>query len=48
MRVLSGPVIWWARHLQLYLTLKVSAAKLSRVLTPLSASIAAAASSLYT
>ena len=48
MRVLSGPVIWWARHMQLYLTLKVSAAKLSRVLTPLSASIAAAAGSLYT
>ena len=48
MRVLSRPVIWWARQMQPYLTLKVSAVKLSRVLTPLSASIAAAAGSLYT
>ena len=48
MRVLSGPVIWWARQMQLYLTLKVSAGKLGRVLAPLSASIAAAAGSLYT
>ena len=48
MRVLSRPVIWWAKQMQPYLTLKVSAVKLSRVLTPLSASIAAAAGSLFT